>query len=124
MEREGTHLILRCRQYRRLGLSDPALDPFVATARIRGACRTHADALALLALYDTVRTLRLLGKDEALAMFAEVYLSAPIREKNEISRRVLRCAVAHHCDPRTVFRHLCTVRRWYEKTLDSYKKRR
>ncbi len=110
-------LVRRSCQYRRLGLGNPALDPFVAVERIRGASRTHADALELLALYDTVRYLRLAGKDEALAMFFEVYLSPFSRhpERNEISRRVLRCAAAHHCDPRTVYRNLRTVRHVFER---------
>ena len=112
-------LIRRCCQYQRLGLGSPLLDPFDVCDRIRGACRTRTAALELLALYHTVRTLRLLGKDEALAMFAEVYLTPFSRhpEKNEITRRVLRCAAAHHCDPRTVYRHLRTVRRMFEQYL-------
>ena len=113
------HLVRRCCQYQRLGLGNPSLDPFDVADRIRGVCRTRRDALALLALYHTVRTLRLLGKNEALDMFAEVYLSPFSRhpEKNEISRRVLRCAANHHCDPRTVYRNLRTVRRMYEQYL-------
>ena len=112
-------LVRRCCQYQRLGLGNRSLDPFVAYARIRGSCRTHADALELLALYDTVRYLRLSGKDEALEMFAKVYLTPFSRcpEKNEISDRVLRTAAAHHCDPRTVYRNLRTVRRMYEQYL-------
>ena len=112
-------LVRRACQYRRLGLGNPALDPFAATARIRGACRTRIDALELLALYHTVRYLRVSGREEALQMFSEVYLSPPSRhpEKNEISYRVLRCAATHHCDPRTVYRHLRTVRRVFEKML-------
>ena len=109
--------LLRCAcQYRRLGLGNPALDPFAAVDRMRGASRTHADALDLLALYETVRTLRLLGKDETLQIFCEVYLTPFVRHpaKNEISLRVLRVALAHHCDPRTVYRHLHTVRRLFE----------
>ena len=110
-------LLLRCCQYRRLGLGNPALDPFDAVARICGACRTRTGARELLALYDTVRYLRLAGKHEALDMFAEVYLSPLSRhpERNEISDRVLRCAAAHHCDARTVYRNLRTVRRVFDK---------
>ena len=110
-------LLLRCCQYRRLGLGNPALDPFDAVARIRGACRTRADARELLALYDAVRYLRLAGKHEALQMFAEVYLSSSLRhlDRNEISGRVLRCAATHHCDARTVYRNLRMVRCLFEK---------
>ena len=109
-------LVWRCCQYRRLGLGNPTLDPFDAFDRIRGASRTREDAHELLALYDTVRHLRLMGQDEALAMFSEVYLSPFSRhpERNEITRRVLRCAANHHCDPRTVYRNLRTVRRVFE----------
>ena len=113
-------LVRRCCQYRRLGLGNPALDPFDAVARIRGACRTRADARELLALYDTVRYLRLAGKHEALQMFTEVYLSPLSRHpaRNEISDRVLRCAAAHHCDPRTVYRQLHIVRCVFERLIE------
>ena len=112
-------LIRRCCQYQRLGLGSPLLDPFDACDRIRGVCRTRADARELYALYQAVRVLRLLGKDEALDMFGEVYLSPILRhpDRNEISLRVLRCATAHHCDARTVYRHLRTVRCMYEQCL-------
>ena len=112
-------LIRRCCQYQRLGLGSPLLDPFDACDRIRGVCRTRTDARELYALYQTVRILRILGKDEALSIFAEVYLMPFSRhpEKNEITRRVLRCAAAHHCDARTVYRNLRTVRCMYERCL-------
>ena len=112
-------LVRRCCQYQRLGLGSPSLDPFDAIDRIRGASRTRRDACELLALYETVRTLRLWGKEETLTIFAEVYLSPFSRypEKNEITHRVLRCAAKHHCDPRTVYRHLRTVRWVFEGYL-------
>ena len=115
----NARLLRRCCQYQRLGLGSPTLDPFDAFDRIRGVSRTRTDARELYALYQTVRILRILGKDEALTMFAEVYLSPFSRypEKNEITHRVLRCAANHHCDPRTVYRNLRTVRRMYEQYL-------
>ena len=107
-------------RYRRLGLDKKENDPFVALARIRGCCRREEDALALLAMYETLRHLRLMGDTEILSAVRAVYFPLCRRRrltKNELSSSVLRHAMAVHCDERTVYRRLGAFRKLYEAHL-------
>lgn len=105
---ERARIIYSFRKYARLGLASDRLSPFDAYARIRGVSKNDDDARALLAAYDTVRILRILGRDDALRALREVYFRLPNRaiRKNEISQRVLRHAIEQSCDERTVYRRL------------------
>lgn len=122
---EGKRLPQICRRYVRLGLHDLSLSPFDVYDRIRGTAKTKREAVALLAFHDTVRFLRRCGKQDSLRMFCKVYLTPRTYgvlklSKNEVSMRVLRCAIAEHCDERTIYRKLRLVRRVYQMILEEY----
>ncbi|MGM9682110.1 MAG: hypothetical protein ACI3XQ_00775 [Eubacteriales bacterium] len=105
------------RKYTRLGLASHTLSPLDAYARIRGCCRSRSEACDLLAVYDTVRILRILGKNDVLEAVRDVYFCRPSARilKNEISERVARRALESNCDERTVYRQLAFARRLYTK---------
>ena len=105
---EKYKIISAFRKYTRTGLANRKLCPFDAYDRIRGVCKSREDALDLLAVYDTIRLLKLSGKNEVIRAVYSLYfdtLKRPMR-KNEISARVLRYAYENHCDERTVYRQL------------------
>lgn len=87
--------------------------------RLRGACRTEAAALRLLAVYDTLRFLRASGEAETAEAVKSVYMvdgrKAP--GKNEISCRVRRFAEAHSMDDRTVWRRLSDAKTLYNSLI-------
>lgn len=118
---ERTKIIYAFRKYARLGLASERLSPFDAYARIRGCSKDEASAAELLAVYETVRFLRLLGREDALRAVDAVYFSLPRRalRKNEISERVLRYAFEQNCDERTVYRKLSYAFDTYKKFLKS-----
>lgn len=123
LEREDLPQI--CRRYMRLGLNRPSLSPFEVYDRIRGTAKSEREAVALLSFHETVRFLRRCGKQDALRMFCSVYMipctyGVARLSKNEVSRRVLRCAIAEHCDERTVYRKIRLVRRVYQMILAEY----
>ena len=101
-------IIAAFRKYSRLGLASRRLDPFDAYDRIRGCCSTRREALRLLAVYDTIRFLRLTGNKDTLRAVYAVYFSFSGRalKSNDISRRILRHAYDNNCDERTVYRRL------------------
>ena len=103
------------RKYSRLGLANDKLSPFDAYDRIRGVCRTKGEALDLLAVYDTMRLLRISNKTEVIKAVYAVYFGHLGRNprKNEISDRVLRHATENYCDERTVYRQLEYARKLY-----------
>ena len=114
-----------CRLYMRLGLSNPSLSPFAVYDRIRGTAKSEREAVALLSFHETVQFLRRCGKQDALRMFCSVYLIPRTHgvvhlSKREVSMRVLRCAIAEHCDERTVYRKIRLVRRVYQMILEEY----
>ncbi len=107
------------RKYSRLGLASRKLDIFDAYDRIRGCCRTKREARELLAVYDTVRFLRLTGNIESLRALYDVYFalaSKPLK-KSDISMRIVRHAYENNCDERTVYRRLSYAFSLYEKML-------
>ena len=114
-------IISSFRKYSRLGLANQSLSPFDVYDRIRGVCATKSDALDLLAVYDTMRLLRLSNKKDVIKSVYAVYFSILGKKpkKNEISERVLRHATESYCDERTVYRQLEYARKLY-KMLRSY----
>lgn len=113
------------RRYEGLGLAREGLDPVHAYKRIEVLCASRRSRLDMLALYDTLRVLYLTGEDDVLCAIKEVYFGEPRRRitASVISDRVLRCALSHYCDERTVYRRLKKARELYEKirkSLESY----
>ena len=113
---EKIRIISAFRKYTRLGLSSSELSPFDAYERIRGVCTNKESANDLLAVYDTMRFLKILGKGEAIKAVRVVYFETLRKKpkKNEISSRVIRYAYENHCDERTVYRQLEYVRKIYK----------
>lgn len=99
-----------------MGLAKNNISPFDAYDRIRGVSKTQSDALDLLAVYDTMRLLRISGKNDVIKAIYAIYFDFQGRKpkKNEISNRVLRYAYDTHCDIRTVYRQLEYARKLYK----------
>ena len=117
---EKIRIISAFRKYTRLGLSRINLSPFDAYARIRGVCKNFESANDLLAVYDTMRFLKILGKDDVVGAVRAVYFDTLRRKakKNEISLKVRRYAFENHCDERTVYRQLEYARKIYKLIRD------
>ncbi|MBE6596570.1 MAG: hypothetical protein E7641_02765 [Ruminococcaceae bacterium] len=116
---EKKRMILAFRKYSRLGLSAPSLDAFDAFRRIEGCCRNRREAHELLAVYDTLRFLRLTGETDAIKALYAVYFYGsrrPLR-KNDVTNRVQRHAYETSCDARTVYRRLSFAFGIYRKML-------
>ncbi len=107
-------------KYTRLGLSSESLSPFDAYKRICGCCRNYSEACDLLAVYDTMRLLRLSKKYDVINAVRGVYFCSYDRmpQRNEISRRVLNHAIKTNCDERTVYRQLGYARGLYRMLRD------
>lgn len=119
---EKLKVISAFRKYTRLGLASQHLSPFDAYARIKGCCKTESDARDLLAVYDTVRLLKISGKSDILSSVYAVYFSymGRLPRRNEISNRVLRHAYETNCDERTVYRQLEYARKLYKNLRYNY----
>ena len=119
---EKLRIISAFRKYTRLGLASGRLSPFDAYARIKGVSRNESDARDLLAVYDTIRLLKISGKNDVLESVYAVYFSymGRLPKKNEISNRVLRHAYETNCDERTVYRRLEYARRLYKSLRYNY----
>ncbi len=113
---EKYRIISAFRKYTRLGLASEELSPFEICDRIRGVCKTQEEALDLLAVYDTVRLLKISDKTDVIRAVYSVYFYAlkVNTKRNDISARVLRYAYENHCDERTVYRQLQYARRVYK----------
>ncbi len=113
---EKIRIISAFRKYTRLGLSSNKLSPFDAYERIRGVCVDSESANDLLAVYDTMRFLKILGKSDVIKAVHAVYFDTLRKKpkKNEISSRVIRYAYENHCDERTVYRQLEYARKIYK----------
>ena len=113
---EKYKIISAFRKYKRLGLATQKLSLFEVYDRIRGLSKNEQEALDLLAVYDTVRLLRISEKTDVIKALSAVYFypSNATSKKNEISMRVLRYAYENHCDERTVYRQLQYARRIYK----------
>lgn len=112
---DKTTIIASFRKYSRLGLANEKLSPFDAYDRIRGVCKNKSEALDLLAVYDTMRLLRISNKTEVIKAVYAVYFGSLGKKpkKNEISDRVLRHATENYCDERTVYRQLEYAKKLY-----------
>ena len=119
---EKTKIIMAFVKYTRLGLASEKLSPFHAYRRIRGVSRSEEEAYDLLAVYDTVRILKLLNKRDELHTVKAIYLADRniLKKKNAISMRVLRHAYEINCDERTVYRQLEFARKLYSSLRNSY----
>ena len=118
---EKNKIISAFRKYTRLGLSNARLTPFEAYERIRGVCLDKECANDLLAVYDTIRFLKISGKTEVLSAVRAVYLDTLRKKphKNDISLRVLRYAYENNYDERTVYRQLEYARKMYKLVRSS-----
>ncbi|MBQ2715716.1 MAG: hypothetical protein IJF21_02855 [Clostridia bacterium] len=102
------------RDYARMGLvgSRSAID---TVCKIRGIC-SDSTALDMLAVFDTLRLLELLGDVIAIRSVRDIYFanagSKP--HSNEITLRIRRLADELHCDDRTVYRRLKKARDMWE----------
>ena len=109
-------------KYARLGLASGKLDALDVYARIKGSVRTRAEARELLAVYDTVRFLGIVGKEETIRAVYCIYFPPTSRRYSVsgINERVLRYAERVGCDARTVYRQLSYAIKVYEAVLESY----
>ena len=112
-------MINTLKKYARLGLASGSIDAIDTYERIKGCSRSRKEARELIAVYETVKYLRVCGKEDALDALYAVYFSLSGRgvRKSEISERVLRFAADRYCDERTVYRKLSYVVRVYERLL-------
>lgn len=102
------------RDYARMGLvgSRSAID---TVCKIRGICSDSA-ALDMLAVFDTLRLLELLGDVIAIRAVRDIYFATAGSKphSNEITLRIRRLADELHCDDRTVYRRLKKARDMWE----------
>lgn len=116
----GNAAVIRAfRTYARLYLDRDSLPPYIKYSRIRGVCRTEAEAASMLAVCDTLRILRLMRKDPALFAVRSVWMKhccKPI-QKQDIAMRIRKTADTLYCDDRTVYRYLESTARIYREIL-------
>ena len=107
------------KKYARLGLASGKLDAIDTYERIKGCSRSRKEACELIAVYETVRFLKISGKADTLNALYAVYFSLSGKgvRKSEISERVLRYATDNFCDERTVYRKLAFAVLVYESLL-------
>jgi len=119
---ENLRIISAFRKYARLGLASAKLSPFDAYERIRGVSKNHEIARDLLAVYDTIRLLKLSRKNDVLDALYAVYFRSLERytPKNSITQRVLRHAYETNSDERSVYRRLSYARKLYKNLRDNY----
>ena len=113
---EKYKIISAFRKYTRLGLANNRLSPFEVCDRIRGVSKSREEALDIFAVYDTIRLLKISGKEDVLRAVSAVYMCG-MRDKmrkSEISLRILRYAYENNCDERTVYRQLQYARSIYK----------
>lgn len=87
--------------------------------RLRGACRTEATALLLLAVFDMLRLLEASGNAEAAEAVRAVYMAdgGRVPGRNGVSCRVRRFAESHNMDDRTVWRRLSEAKALYNSLI-------
>lgn len=110
------------RKYARLFSESGQLTAFGLYERFRGCCKSDGEALEMVAVHNTLRALRALGKDDCADAVRAVYFACRGRtpRKNEISHRVMRFSRERCMDERTVWRRLDEAKRLYLK-LNSVK---
>ena len=100
-------------RYARYGFGARERDPFSLYESIRGSVCCAREAAAMLAVADTLRLLRYMGRHETVDAVRAVYFSGRGRRlrRNEVSHRVRRFAAEHYLDERTVYRRLSDAKR-------------
>lgn len=111
-------------KYARLGLDKKSMSALRAAHIIRGCSSSDAQAVRLLCVYDTLRILKAQSNGEAVEAVREVYFSGGGRvpRKNDISYAVIRFALSHNMDVRTVWRRINTAKKLYEAILEEQMK--
>lgn len=106
-------------KYARLGLDRENIPVFEAYRKILGCCRNEREANELLAVYDTVRLLDLVGKTNVSDAVRGIYFYCGRHRprRNDISSLVRRFAAEKFCDDRTVYRNLLYARKLYLSLL-------
>ncbi len=105
---------LMFRKYARLGLNRRKLQVFEAYAVIRGVSKNENEAQKLLAVYDTVRLLKLTDDETASAVEAVYFYDGGRSPKrSQISGRVLAFATERNLDERSVYRRLHRAKELY-----------
>ena len=102
------------RRYARLGLDRQEMRVFDAYRLIRGVSKGEKEAMELLGVYDMMRLLSLTDNESAEAVRA-VYFAECGRapKRSQTGMRVLRFAIDHSCDERTVYRRLKSAKELY-----------
>ena len=108
------------RKYIRLSAGFDNMSYFDVCERLRRSCRCDSEALRLLAVYDTLITLRAQGKYECADAVSYVYFAEKGRvpRKNEVSFRVRRFAQKNCMDERTVWRRISEAKELYLAILE------
>ena len=116
---ERIRIIKVFKKYSRLGLASGKLDALEVYGRIIGCSRGKKEARELLAVYDTVRFLGIIGKKDCLDALRKIYFFQPYVSigRNGINERVGRYACENYCDARTVYRRLSYAVSVYKKFL-------
>ena len=102
-------------KYARLGLDRKNYSSVEMARRVSGYCSSDADAIRLLAVYDTLRVLEAEGKGECAEAVRAVYFSSRGKgpRKNDLTLAVRRFACTHFLDERTVWRRIDTAKSLY-----------
>ncbi|MBO5716491.1 MAG: hypothetical protein J6S23_08905 [Clostridia bacterium] len=105
------------RKFARLGLANERLAPIQVYKKIETLCISRRSRLDMLAVYDTLRLLKLNGEEEILKAVFEVYFEGDSYRstKQERGVNVLRLATKEHCDDRTIYRRLERARAFFER---------
>ncbi|MBR2380921.1 MAG: hypothetical protein IKA84_00305 [Clostridia bacterium] len=108
-------------KFSRLGLASEKLNPIQAYKKIDMLCVARRSRLDMLAVYDTLRLLRLNGEEEVLRAVYEVYFEGVSYRstKQERGASILRLATREHCDDRTVYRRLERARTLFERVREN-----
>lgn len=109
-------------RYARYGFARREGEGFAMYDSIRGSVSGEGEAAAMLAVCDTLRLLRFLGREETVAAVRAVYFVRHGRtpKRNEISLRVRRFAAEHYLDDRTVYRRLADAKRLFSQLLAAH----
>ena len=108
-------------RYARYGFATREEDPFSLYESIRGSVSNTREASIMLAVGDTLRLLRYMGRYETVNAVRAVYFAGRGRRlrRNEISLRIRRFAAEHYLDERTVYRRLSDAKHLFLHLLDT-----
>ncbi len=117
-EQEQRNEVMRAfRKFAHLGLANSESNPIQVYKRIDVLCHARRTKLDMLAVFDTLRLLSLVGDSDTLTAVHEIYFSTTDCRfsKSETARRVRKCAENHYCDERTIYRRLHKARELYTR---------